>query len=304
MRVLVSGSTGLIGSALAVALAQRGYELVRLVRRTPLPGEAAIAWDPAAGTIDAARLEGLDAVVHLAGEPIGALRWTRRKRARIRESRVAGTRLLVETLAGQGRPPAAFLCASAIGYYGSRGDGPLHEESGPGDGFLASLTQAWEQEAARAASAGMREARLRFGMVLAPSGGALRAMLRAFRLGLGGRLGSGRQWVSWIALDDAVGAILHVLESPRLAGPVNVVAPGTVTNGELTRTLAQVLGRPALLRAPAWALRWALGAAADETLLSSARAEPAKLLGSGYAFRYPELEPALRAMLGRPGSRR
>jgi len=294
MRILISGASGLIGSALARRLAASN-EVVRLVRHRTA-GDAEIAWNPDAGTIDAGALEGLDAVVHLAGENVGAGRWTAAKKARIRASRVEGTSLLARTLAGLTRPPRAMVSASAIGFYGDRGGEELDETSGAGRGFLAEVCRAWEAAAAPASEAGIRVVLARFGVVLARQGGALARMLPLFRLGLGGRLGSGRQFMSWIALEDAVGALAFVLENESLEGPVNVTSPQPVTNRQFTASLARVLRRPALLHAPAFALRAALGEMAEEMLLASARVFPRRLLASGYRFAQPDLETALREL--------
>jgi uncharacterized protein len=298
MRILLSGSSGLIGSALVESFAASGRVVVRLVRSEPKPGEGAIAWDPAAQRLDPGPLEGFDAVVHLAGESIFGLRWTAAKKERIRRSRVEGTRLLAAALARLARPPKAFVCASAIGYYGDRGDEELSEESPAGTGFLAEVCRQWEEAARPAAEAGIRTVAMRLGVVFSPAGGALRTMLRPFRLGLGGRLGSGRQYLSWISLSDVVRAVEHVLETESLSGPVNVVAPEPVTNAELTRTLARVLRRPALFPAPAFALRLVLGEMADAMLLSSVRVLPRRLVESGFRHEDPALEPALRRLLG------
>jgi uncharacterized protein (TIGR01777 family) len=299
MKVLVTGSTGLVGSALAPFLTSGGHDVVRLVRSAHGPGGGEVRWDPAAGQIDAAGLEGADAVVHLAGENLFG-RWTEAKKARIFDSRDAGTRLLAEALARLARPPRVLACASAVGYYGDRGAEVLTEESAPGHGFLADVCRAWEAAAAPAADAGIRVANLRFGIVLSPHGGALHMMLTPFKMGAGGKVGSGRQFMSWVSIDDAVGAILHVLETGALAGPINVVAPDPVTNEQFTHVLGHALSRPTALGVPAFAVRAALGAEmARETVLASQRAEPARLLASGYAFRYPELEAALRHLLGK-----
>lgn len=300
MQVLVSGASGLIGSALVPLLTTGGHEVVRLVRRRPRRGEAAVEWDPERGVKDASRLEGLDAVVHLAGEGVAEGRWTVERKSRIRLSRVHGTRLLAEALAGLKRPPRVLVSASAIGVYGDRGDETLEERSSPGLGFLAEVGQDWEAAATPAAAAGVRVVLPRFGIVLSPRGGALARMLLPFRLGAGGRVGSGRQWMSWVALDDAVTAVLHALATPGLSGPVNVVAPEPVTNAEFARTLARVLGRPALAPVPAFAARLAFGEMADALLLASQRVAPARLLATGFEFRQPRLEPALRHLLGRP----
>jgi uncharacterized protein (TIGR01777 family) len=295
LRVAISGASGLIGTALSVALERDGHAVLPLVRsRHAGPGE--IAWNPEAGRIDAAALEGLDAVVHLAGENI-AQRWTAGVRSRILESRVRGTRLLADTLASLSRPPELLVSSSAVGYYGDRGDEPLDESSPPGDDFLAGVAEAWENAAKPAAEAGIRVVHPRFGVVLSPAGGALKRMLPAFRLGAGGRLGSGRQWMSWIAINDAVDAIRFVIGTPALAGPIDFTAPEPVTNAEFTRVLGRVLGRPTFLEVPAVALRLLFGEMADRTLLASQRARPARLLGAGFSFRHPMLEDALRALL-------
>jgi uncharacterized protein (TIGR01777 family) len=305
MKILVSGSTGLIGSALVPFLTAGGHAVVALARtgarRAASHPAQAVEWNPDAGIINRAALEGFDAVVHLAGENIAG-RWTAAKKERIRASRTGPTRLISEALAQLTRPPKVLVCASAVGIYGDRGDEILVEASAPGSGFLAEVGREWEAAAEPARVAGIRVVHLRFGIVLSPRGGALARMLPAFRLGLGGRVGSGRQFWSWIALDDAVGAIHHTLFTDSLSGPVNAVAPQAVTNGEFTRTLARVLGRPALLPAPACALRLALGEMAEAALLASTRAEPRRLAETGYAFRFPQLEPALRHLLGRDAS--
>ena len=299
MQIIVSGSSGLIGSAVLSALAEGGHEAVRLVRREPADaGE--VRWDPAAGTINASGLEGADAVVHLAGESIASGRWTARKMARIRSSRVDATRLLAEALAGLRKKPKVLVAASAIGYYGSRGEEVLREESPAGEGFLAELCRDWEAAAQPAVEAGIRVVWPRIGVVLAAEGGALAAMLTPFRLGLGGRVGSGRQMVSWIAIGDLVRVILEAIHNDELAGAVNAVAPWPVTNGELAATLGHVLRRPAVLPLPAWAARLVLGRMADALLLASACVEPARLLAMGFEFRHPEFEGALRHVLGRP----
>jgi uncharacterized protein (TIGR01777 family) len=297
MKILVSGSTGLIGSALVRSAAQLGHEPVRLVRSEPPPGQPAVVWHPAAGSLDAAALVGLDAVVHLAGENVADGRWTAAKKERIRRSRVEGTRLLSDTLAHLERPPRLLASASAVGYYGSRGDEDLDESSPPGEGFLADVCREWEAATGPAAAAGIRVVNLRFAPVLAGEGGMLGRIAPLFRWFLGGRLGDGRQYMSWITLDDAVSAIEHVLSTEALAGPVNVSSPRPVTNREFTAALARVMRRPAVLPVPAFALRLALGQMADEMLLSSIRVVPRRLAQSGFAFGDPELEPALRRLL-------
>ena len=300
MKVLVSGSSGLVGSALVPILASGGHQVVRLVRSQPAPGAFEVRWDPEAGDIDAAGLKGVDAAVHLAGESIAAGRWTAARKVRILESRVRGTRLLAESLAGLEERPKVLVSASAVGYYGDRGEKALTEESGSGSAFfLSNVCRQWEAATEPAAAAGIRVANLRFGVMLASAGGALPRLLTPFRLGVGGRLGSGRQFMPWIALDDVVGAILHVLTTETLRGPVNAVAPQAVTNREFTKTLGRVLGRPTLFPMPAFAARLAFGQMADELLLASQRVEPAKLLASGYRFRFPELEGALGHLLAK-----
>ena len=297
MKILVSGSSGLIGSALAPLLSARGHSITRLVRLDPQPGQ--VQWDPERGTIEAARLEGFDSVVHLAGQNIAAGRWTPEQKASIRVSRVKGTRILSEALAVLPAPPPILICASAIGYYGDRGDEVLHEESAAGSGFLPEVCRAWEAAAAPARKMGIRVINLRTGVVLSAAGGALAKMLPAFKTGLGGVIGSGRQYMSWIALDDVVGAIDHALSNTALDGPVNVVAPHPLTNREFTVTLGRVLSRRTLFPLPAFAVRLAFGKMADELLLASQRVEPAKLASSGYKFQFPELEGALRHVLGK-----
>lgn len=297
MRILVTGATGLVGSALAPALSAGGHAIIRLTRSPRGPGDA--GWDPARGALDRAALEGLDAVVHLAGENVAGARWTDAHRARVRESRARGTRLLAEALAGLERPPGVLVSASASGLYGDRGDAVLDESAAAGEGFLADVARAWEAATAPAEARGIRVVHLRIGVVLTPAGGALAKLLPPFRLGVGGPLGDGRQWWPWIALDDLVGAVHHALITPSLHGPVHAVAPGAVTNAGFARALGRVLGRPALLPAPAFALRAALGPMADEMLLASQRMVPRRLTETGYGFRTPELEPALRHVLGR-----
>jgi uncharacterized protein len=298
MRVLVSGARGLIGSALLARLRARGDEIRVLTRHATGPDE--VGWDPARGGLEARSIEGFDAVVHLAGAPIAA-RWTPGRKALIRESRVAGTRLLARRLAELGRPPRVLVSVSAIGFYGDRGDEVLDEESPPGVGFLPEVCRAWEVAAAPAAACGIRVVHPRLGLVLTPRGGALARMLPPFRLGLGGPLGDGRAWWSWVALDDVVDILARALDDEALAGPVNVVAPGAETNRAFARTLGRVLGRPALVPVPAFALRALFGEMADGALLASARVTPARLRAAGHVFRFPGIEEALRHLLGRAG---
>jgi len=297
MRIAVTGVTGLIGSALVPALETAGHEVVRLVRRSPRPEAGERYFDPVAGQMDPQALEGTEAVVHLAGENIGQ-RWTPQVKERIRRSRVAGAAMLVEAME-RGARPRVFLSASAVGYYGPRGDEPVTEEAGPGQGFLAQVCREWEEAAEATSRLGVRVAIARLGVVLSSRGGALARMLPIFRLGLGGPLGSGRQYVSWVAIDDAVAAFLWLLEREDAAGPFNVTSPEPVTFRELARTLGRVLGRPAFLPMPAPVLRLAFGEMAQETLLSGQRALPKRLLEAGFRFRFPRLEEALRHLLGR-----
>jgi hypothetical protein len=247
--------------------------------------------------LNPAELEGFDGVVHLAGESIAAGRWTEKKKRRIRDSRVRGTRLLAESLAGLQNPPRVFVGASAMGYYGDRGEEVLREESAPGTLFLSAVCREWESAAQPLSARGVRVVHARFGLVLGSSGGALAKMLPPFRLGLGGVLGRGDQYMSWISLDDAVGALLHALSTESLSGPVNAASPAPVTNREFTKTLGRVLGRPTIFPLPAWAARLIFGQMAEELLLASARLEPAKLLKTGFTFRHPDLETALRHVL-------
>jgi uncharacterized protein len=296
MNVLVTGASGLIGSALGSALASAGDSVRRLTRSLP-SGEGQYRWDPGAGHIEPAALANLGGVVHLAGETVAG-RWTAAKKERILRSRVDGTRTISAALAALDEPPRVLVCASAIGYYGDRGDELLTEASSPGEGFLADVVEQWEAASGPAEEAGIRVIRLRFGIVLSPAGGALRTMLVPFRLGVGGKLGSGRQWMSWVAIDDVLGAIRHALATDALAGVANTVAPNPVTNAEFTKALGRVLGRPTLFAVPGVAARVALGEFAQEAL-GSARVLPQRLTESGYEFRHPELEPALRHVLGR-----
>jgi len=296
MDVLMSGATGLIGSALTPELEAGGHRVRRLTRTPRSEGD--IGWDPDAGTI-AGDLAGTGAVVHLAGESIAEGRWTQEKKRRILESRQKGTRLLAETVAGLPEPPSVMVSASAIGYYGDRGNELLTEESGPGGLFLSRVCREWEAAAEPAREVGVRVVHPRLGIVLSTEGGALGTTLPIFKLGGGGKIGSGRQYWSWVSLDDVVGAIVHAIENDALSGPVNVVGPDPPTNAEYTRVLGRVLGRPTFFAVPAPAARVALGGMADELLLASARVEPAKLEETGYEYRYPELEGALRHLLRR-----
>jgi len=297
MKVLISGASGFVGSALVSFLEGVGHGVSRLVRR-PTEGPDEVFWDPAEARLEPAALEGFDAVVHLAGENISAGRWTAARRQRILDSRVHGTRLLAERMALLEHPPAVWISASAIGFYGDRGDECLEEGSRGGKGFLAGVCRSWEQATA-AAPAAVRVVHLRTGLVLARDGGALARMLIPFRLGVGGILGSGEQYMSWITLDDLVAVVAFILAEDELSGPVNAVAPEPVTNHDFTAALGRALRRGTVLSAPAFALRLALGAMADELLLASSRALPRCLLDAGYVFRSPDLVSALRRVLAK-----
>jgi uncharacterized protein len=301
MMVLVTGASGLIGSALIPLLTTGGHDVVRLVRNGGTRRAGTVQWDPATGTIDAAALEGIDAVVHLAGENIAG-RWTAEKKARIYGSRVDGTKALVRALTALARPPKVLIAASAIGYYGDRGADIVDEDSAPGAGFLADVVREWEAATQPAAALGIRVVNLRFGVVLSSAGGALATMLPPFRLGAGGPVGSGEQYMSWVALDDAIGAILHALTTSELSGPVNVVAPNPATNREFTKTLGRVLSRPTVIPMPAFAVKLAFGEMGEALLLGSTRVEAHRLKETVYPFRFPELEGALRHVLGKPAS--
>jgi len=292
--VLLSGSTGLIGSELLWLLTAGGHHVTRLVRSpAPFP-EPTIVWNYRNAPFDPAELGPIDAVVHLAGENISAGRWTAARKERIRSSRIVSTRLLAEAIARAAQPPQVFVVASAIGYYGDRGDELLTEDSPPGTDFLAGVVQDWEAAARPAVDAGIRVVHTRFGVVLSTRGGALAKMLPLFRAGVGGRLGSGQQYMSWVALEDAAGAVAHALQTDALRGPVNVVAPNPVTNHEFTKALGAALGRPTFVVVPPFALRLVYGEMADATLLASTRASAEKLVASGFSFRHPTLETVLK----------
>jgi uncharacterized protein len=293
-RILVSGVSGPIGRALLPSLDTRGYEVVRLTRGSA-NGEKQIAWDPEK-PLSADLVSGFDAVIHLAGESIMG-RWTEDKKKNIRDSRVNGTRNLAQALAQAKVKPKVLVCGSAIGYYGSRGDEVLKESSAPGVGFLPDVCRDWEAATRPAIDAGIRTAQIRTGIVLSPKGGALGAMLTPFKLGVGGRIGDGRQWMSWVDVQDMVGAIHHILKNDLLQGPVNMVAPKPVTNAEFTRTLASVLSRPAILPVPKFAVKLGFGEMGETVLLGSQRVEPAQLVATGYPFRFRELRDSLTALL-------
>ena len=296
MRILLTGSSGLIGLALLPFLASNGHTVVRLTR-SPASGRY-ILWNPDAGVIDTDDLGDFDAIIHLAGESIVG-RWTPDKKARILASRIKGTRLLCESLAQLRSRPTVLVSASAIGYYGDRGNQLLDEESSAGTLFLSEVAKAWETTTDPATQAGIRVVKLRIGFVLSKAGGGLATMLLPFKLGIGGPVGSGRQYMSWITLDDVVGAISHALLSDSLRGPVNAVAPYPVTNLEFTKTLGHILGRPTIFPLPAFAARLVLGEMANELLLASTRVSPSRLMASGYQFRFPDLASALRHVLGK-----
>ena len=292
MRVLVSGSTGLIGSSLVRSLEGAGHDVRRLLRPQSRTSANGIMWDPAAGSLDAREVEGFDAVVHLSGENIANRRWSAAQMARIRDSRIGSTTLLAETLAGLDSPPSVLACASAGGFYGDRGDALLNEDAVPGAGFMATATKEWEDATEPAASAGIRVVNLRIGVVLTAAGGMLSRVLPIFKLGLGGRLGSGNQYMSWLTRSDVISATVWTLEHENLSGPVNVSSPNPVTNSEFTRALGRALKRPALFVVPGFALRIMQGDL-SEVVTSSARMNPARLRESGFEFRHPEIEGAL-----------
>jgi len=298
MRILVTGSTGLVGSPLVEQLLAEGHEVIRLVRSPSSATGTIVLWDPKSrDLIRNEQLENLDVVIHLAGENIASRRWTPEQKARIRNSRVQGTGLLASSLAEQQHKPAVFLSASAIGYYGDQGDRILDEGSGVGDGFLPTVCRDWEAATEPAREAGIRIVLLRFGLILSPKGGALSKMLTPFQIGLGGVVGNGKQFMSWIDLSDVIAAIRHVIDTESMHGPVNIVAPNPVTNRDFTKTLGRILSRPTVLPMPAFAARLALGQMADELLLASARVLPKKLLDSPFRFEHPTLDDALRHVL-------
>lgn len=303
MKVIVTGSTGLVGRALIRSLLADGHEVTRLVRGDAqgfrAPGTAAVHWDPERGEIDAKELEGHDAAVHLAGEPVAEGRWDDEKKRRIRESRMKGTSLLAGALAGLSAKPSVLVSASATGFYGDRGAEVLREESASGSDFLSEVCREWELATLAASQAGIRVAHLRIGVVLSGEGGALQKMLTPFKLGLGGKVGSGSQYMSWITLEDLVGVIRRAIDDDSLRGPVNAVAPGALTNEEFTKALGHVLGRPTIFAVPAFAARLAFGEVADALLMASTRVEPARLKEAGYQFKHPEIEGALRSALGK-----
>jgi uncharacterized protein len=297
MKILISGSTGLIGRHLVDRLKQKGHTIARLLRSKKGFPEQEILWDPSQNRLEIPAISGLDAVVHLAGEPIANGRWTASKKASIRDSRTQGTLLLSRALASAEKPPRVFVCASAIAYYGDRGDETLDEDAAPGHGFLSGVCQEWEAATLPASEAGIRVVNMRLGMVLSGEGGALPQIVKSFKLPVGGRLGTGAQYISWIALDDVLGAVEHIFLKESLSGAVNMVGPRAITNATFTETLARVLNRPAFLTIPAFAIRLLLGEMGRALLLTSTRATPRRLISSGYPYIYPDLEGALRHVL-------
>ena len=296
MDILITGATGLIGSRLSASLFQKYHRVIQMVRESPLSADR-IFWNPASGKLNKAELEGIDAVVHLAGESITGGKWTPEKKHRILQSRINGTRLLSESLAGLSRPPKVFISASAIGYYGDRGEERLDESSAPGTGFLPDVCREWEKATEPAVSKGIRVVTMRTGIVLSALGGALAQMLPVFRLGLGGKIGNGRQYMSWIALEDITGIIEYAIQNESLQGPVNAVSPNPVPNRDFTKTLGRVLSRPSIGVLPGFAARLFLGEMADALLLASTRVVPSRLAEAKYPFRFPLLEDALRYVL-------
>jgi uncharacterized protein len=294
MRILITGASGLIGTALRKSFEKKGYEMLLASRGEPR-AENDIQWNADAGFIDEdlPRLEGIDAVIHLAGESISALRWTDEKKKSIRDSRVHGTRTMIETFARLEKKPKVFISASAIGFYGDRGDEEMTETSSAGDTFLSEVSKEWESESRRAEDMGIRTVLLRNGIVLSKEGGALATMMTPFKLGVGGVVGSGKQWMSWVSLDDVVGIVNYVLENETLRGAVNVASPNPVTNEEFTRTFGEVLYRPTFLPLPEFAVNLVFGEMGDALLIDSTKVVPKRLLDAGYEFKYPDLKSAL-----------
>jgi len=299
MKILMTGASGLLGSALIPFFTTGGHIVKTLVRRTPFPEKGESFWDPVNKLVDSSVFDGVDAVIHLAGEQIGEGRWTDDKKRRIIESRTMGTALIAETISKLSSPPPVLICASAIGYYGNRGDKILTEDDPPGDDFISAVCSGWEKSAQAAVDSGIRVAFMRIGIALSPAGGAISRLLLPFRAGLGGKIASGSQYMSWVGIDDVIGAFFHVLAENKIAGPVNVVSPNPATNLELTKTLGRVLSRPALFKVPAAAIKIAFGQMGREVLLSSTRVTPEKLLETGYRFRNPDLFGVLSHLLGK-----
>jgi uncharacterized protein (TIGR01777 family) len=295
-RIVVTGATGLVGSLLCTKLEREGATVIRAVRRAAR-GDGELSWNPETGEMDSARLAGVHGVVHLAGENIAGRRWTAAFKERIRDSRLRGTRTVGEAIARANPRPAVFVCASAIGYYGDRGDEIMTETSAPADDFLGQVCRDWEAACQAARDAGVRTVNARIGVVLSPAGGALKKMLPPFKMGAGGVMGSGRQYMSWVAIDDVVGAVMFALANESVAGPVNVTSPNPATNREFTKTLGRVLARPTVFPMPALAAKVLFGEMAEALLLSSTRVSPQALSQAGYRFQFPELEAALRGLL-------
>jgi len=298
MKILISGSSGLIGSSLIPLLTTGGHSVTRLVRSKRGISENDVYWDPVDEEVETSKIEGHDVVIHLSGENVAG-RWTSDKKREIEDSRINTTKFICQTMAKLKKKPKLLVCASAVGFYGDRDDEILTEESKAGTGFLGEVAKEWEAATDTASKAGIRVVNLRFGVVLSPKGGALGKMLLPFQLGLGGKMGSGDQYISWISIDDAIGAIYHTISTDSLHGPVNIVSPNPVTNFEFTKILGKVLNRPTIFSIPSFLLKSIFGEMADETLLSSTRVEPSKLLSTGYEFQYPDLENALRHLLGK-----
>ncbi len=299
LHILMSGASGVVGSSLIPFFTTGGHRVTRLVRRTDLRNENERFWDPQKGILEIQDADDFDVVIHLSGENIGEGWWTHRKKKRIIESRNRTTSLIARSIARLKRPPRAFLCASAIGYYGDRGNELMTEENECGADFISNVCDEWEQAASPALEKDIRTVFLRIGVVLSPVGGALQRLLPTFKIGLGAKVGSGKQYMSWISMDDLIGTIYHAINDDSLSGPVNLVAPNPVTNLEITRTLANVISRPALFTIPAWFIKLVFGEMGKEVLLSSTRVSPEKILAAGYCFRHPHLEGALRHLLGK-----
>jgi hypothetical protein len=299
MKVAITGASGLIGSSLKFYLSEKGHEVYSIVRKQPRPGQHEIFWNPDKGQIDTEALEGMDAVIHLAGKNIASSRWTESHLREVRTSRIQGTNLIARTIANLKRPPAVLISASAIGYYGTSDIGEFTEESGPGNGILSGICAEWEAAADPARQAGIRVIHPRFGVVLSASGGTLKKLLPLFKLGLGATLGSGRQMMSWILLDDLISGIYWILKDEKITGPVNLTSPYPVSNNQFTKELSKVLNRPALFSVPSFLLRTILGKMANELLLGGASVSPRKLIESGFTFSYPNLRKALEIELGK-----
>ena len=299
LHILMSGASGVVGSALIPFFTTGGHRVTRLVRRSELEDENNRFWDPQKGIIDLQDSDEFNVVIHLSGEHIGQGRWTLEKKKKIIESRHVTTALIARSITKLKKPPRAFLCASAIGYYGHRGNAVMTEENECGADFISNVCDEWEQAALPALDKGIRTVFLRIGVVLSPVGGALQRLLPSFKIGLGGKVGSGEQYMSWISMDDLIGTVYHAMNDDQLSGPVNLVAPNPVTNLELTRTLAKVISRPALFTIPAWFIKLVFGEMGKEVLLASTRVKPEKIMASGYRFRHPDLEGALQHLLGK-----